>query len=285
MVKCRFCKSENVLKYGFRTCRKKGKTQKYICRNCGSQFTPNEGFLHTANTKDIITIALDLYFKGLSLRKIKDHLIQFYNTKVSHTTIYYWIKNYSLLINNYTESLKIDSEVWNADETGLYFKRHLHWLWNIIDKDTKFLISVRLTKFKYVDYNRNIFTDTKKLKIEPAAIITDGFIGYRGLIKQNYPFSEHIIGNGIANRGIINTIERLNGSIKERYKIMRGFHSFNSAKIILNGWKCYYNFIRPHMSLNGKTPAEVSGINLNLKNNKWLNLIQKSAENGKISFR
>ena len=33
----------------------------------------------------------------------------------------------------------------------------------------------------------------------------------------------------------------------------------------------YYNFIRPHMSLNGKTPAEESGIDLNLGNkNDWI---------------
>lgn len=32
------------------------------------------------------------------------------------------------------------------------------------------------------------------------------------------------------------------------------------------------------MSLNGKTPAEVSGIDLELKENKWLSLIKQSVE-------
>jgi len=31
----------------------------------------------------------------------------------------------------------------------------------------------------------------------------------------------------------------------------------------------YYNFIRPHMALNGKTPAEKSGVT-KLQQNKWL---------------
>jgi hypothetical protein len=38
----------------------------------------------------------------------------------------------------------------------------------------------------------------------------------------------------------------------------------------------YYNFIKPHQGLNGKTPAEVAGINLELKGNGWLDLIKKS---------
>ena len=33
------------------------------------------------------------------------------------------------------------------------------------------------------------------------------------------------------------------------------------------------------MSLNGKTPAEMAGINLNLDGNKWMNIIRESVEN------
>jgi len=43
-----------------------------------------------------------------------------------------------------------------------------------------------------------------------------------------------------------------------------------------NGYRIYYNFIRPHMSLNGKTPAEASGLDLELGENKWKLLIQKA---------
>jgi len=32
------------------------------------------------------------------------------------------------------------------------------------------------------------------------------------------------------------------------------------------------------MSLDGKTPAEVAGINLNLDGNKWMNIIKESVE-------
>ena len=37
----------------------------------------------------------------------------------------------------------------------------------------------------------------------------------------------------------------------------------------------HYNFVRPYQSLNGKTPAEVAGINLNT-NDGWGDLIEQA---------
>ena len=39
----------------------------------------------------------------------------------------------------------------------------------------------------------------------------------------------------------------------------------------------YHKFIRPHMALNGKTPAEQAGTDLELGNNRWLSLIKKAS--------
>ena len=38
-----------------------------------------------------------------------------------------------------------------------------------------------------------------------------------------------------------------------------------------------YNFIKPHEGLNGKTPAEACGIQVNGEN-KWITLIQNAAQ-------
>ena len=43
----------------------------------------------------MITITLDLYFKGLSLRKISDHLEQFNGVEVNFSTVYTWLKSMS----------------------------------------------------------------------------------------------------------------------------------------------------------------------------------------------
>lgn len=62
---------------------------------------------------------------------------------------------------------------------------------------------------------------------------------------------------------------------------MRGFDKFYSTEAILNLLITNYNFIRPHMSLNGLTPAEASGVDLPLNDkNKWLGLLKLAINNG-----
>lgn len=71
--------------------------------------------------------------------------------------------------------------------------------------------------------------------------------------------------------------ERLNGTVREREKVMRGMKGDETAEELMEGFRTYYNFIRPHMSLDGQTPAEKAEIDLNLEGNKWLDLIRKAS--------
>jgi len=73
-------------------------------------------------------------------------------------------------------------------------------------------------------------------------------------------------------------VERLNGTIRERDKVMRGMK--DETQTIADGLRNYYNFIRPHQALNGKTPAEVAKIDLKLGKNRWLSLIKQAVEGG-----
>ena len=48
-----------------------------------------------------------------------------------------------------------------------------------------------------------------------------------------------------------------------------------------DGYQIYHNFVRPHMGLNGQTPADKVGIKID-GNNKWITLIQ-NAVNGRTN--
>ena len=56
----------------------------------------------------------------------------------------------------------------------------------------------------------------------------------------------------------------------------------NEDSEVVDGYRIYYNFVRPHMALEGKTPAEVSGLDLGLEGDRWLSLIMQSAEDKEV---
>lgn len=73
-----------------------------------------------------------------------------------------------------------------------------------------------------------------------------------------------------------NCAERDNERIKQRYKTTRGFKNSESAEDFLKLMDNCYNFVHPHMGLDGRTPAEEASIVLKLGRNKLLNLIKFS---------
>ncbi len=70
-------------------------------------------------------------------------------------------------------------------------------------------------------------------------------------------------------------MERLNGEIRDREKTMRGLKKVDTP--ILKGYQIYHNYLRPHEALNGKTPAQACGIEVE-GNNKWITIIQNASK-------
>lgn len=76
-----------------------------------------------------------------------------------------------------------------------------------------------------------------------------------------------------------NSIERYNGKLDDRLKIIRGgFGSFEGAESFMNLQRVLHNFVNPHQEIGGKTPAEMAEIILPLRRNKLLNLIRYAAK-------
>ena len=80
---------------------------------------------------------------------------------------------------------------------------------------------------------------------------------------------KHIKAPRLVDPGSNNIVERLNGTFRERNKTMRSF---------IGGFRIYYNFLRSHLALNGKTPAEAAKIRLPRGKNRWLTMMKISAE-------
>jgi transposase-like protein len=110
---------------------------------------------------------------------------------------------------------------------------------------------------------------------KPKYIVTDGLHTYRPAIKKEFTTNdhstEHLWNVGLQHHPNNNHVERLHGTVREREKTMRGLKIENSP--IIDGNRIYYNFIKPHESLNGKTPCEEAGITIE-GDNKWLTLMK-----------
>jgi len=284
---CTHCGSENYTKYG-----KKNSKQIYYCKDCKSRFVDNLHFERLKSDPKIICLTLDLYFKGVSLRKICDHLKQFYNFKIVHTTLLRWIKKYIIIMDEYTRQFKPNiSNIWNVDEMMISVKGEWFYLWNVIDDETRFhLASVVSKERKIADASKALRTAKKRSHNQrPMFVITDGLKSYNKAIKNEF-FSYRNKTTHIGNVGIRgkkngeeyvdnNLIERLQGTIRERNKTQRGLKDEYSP--FVRGHQVYYNYIRPHESLFGKTPAEIANVNLDLGDRKWENLLQMAIEEQK----
>jgi transposase-like protein len=223
-----------------------------------------------------------LYFKGVSLRKIKDHVSQFYGRKISHETVRRWIVLFTKKMNEHVSKYAPNlSDKWHVDEQFIKARNKEHaygvaFAWNVLDSETRFLIASKLTQFRSRDDARATIKELKdKTNTEPKEIITDKLHAYREAVKQSFPNTQHTIYKGFMDSTENNKIERFHNTFRERDKVMRGLKSVDTAQVFMDAFRNYYNFIRPHMGLNGLTPAQMAGIELDLKDNRWLCLLKK----------
>jgi len=152
------------------------------------------------------------------------------------------------------------------------------WLWNIMDKETKYLITTQVSTNAYQNVSDNFFKQARKqVKEEPSYIITDGRHSLKNSIKRGMPSTNHVRLVSLTDKRQNNqNIERLNGTVRDRVKPMRGFQNQNTAEVMTSAFRNYYNFIKPHNSIGGLTPAEKAGIGMENKGHKWEELLKRS---------
>ena len=287
-ILCPVCKSANVQKWGIRKTAY-GENQRFRCHACGHRFVVDKGFCRMKNSPKTITLALDLYFKGVSQRKIADHLKQFENTDVSQPTILSWIKKYLKLLGGYAEKYKVEvGNIWHSDETTVFIKKegekkYYQWIWNVMDAKTRYLLACQVTETRFVKDARIPLAKAKEItNIRPDAIVTDGLPAYREAVKAEYfglgrIRNPHIRLKDFETKPNNNILERLNGTFRERTKVVRSFDSGVGAEEFAAGMQTYYNYIRPHQGIGGMTPAQLTNIPINLAGNRWETMIGLAA--------
>jgi hypothetical protein len=162
----------------------------------------------------------------------------------------------------------------------------MKYLYAMMDEQTRFWIAQEVADTKYTADVRPLFQLAKAIAGKtPRTLVSDGAPNFHEAYMKEFwtqnldTRTEHIrhikLSSGQRHN---NKMERMNGEIRDREKVTRSFKKMDTP--ILKGDQIFHNFIRPHMALDGRTPAEAAGIQVKGKN-KWLTLI----ENAKLTQR
>jgi putative transposase len=286
-IKCKNCGSPRIVKYGHYR-----ENQLWLCRDCGKKFTDTNAVVHGKLPSECVTYALGAYYDGMSINAIRRNLKQQYDVYPSSDTVFSWIQKYSHeateLIKNFHPKV---GDTWIADETYVRIDQRKRgnqldnpyepgkkgkWIifWDIIDADTRFLLaSVVATTRTAQDAKKLMELAEQKAGKTPKVVVTDALRSYIEGIEQAYGSeTEHRQGSPFDLENNTNLIERFHSTLKERTKVMRALRNKETTQTFTDGWLFYYNFLKPHMSLDNRTPAQEAKLAYPLKD--WSDIVK-----------
>lgn len=289
---CDNCFSTEFKKSGYRKLFDGSKRQRLACKKCGHRVSSwSDGFRKMKHSPENVYQSLSLVLKGMSFRDVALYLSEEKNLRIPYTTIYYWYTKYMELIAETVIHILPPKlgEVWSVDEMMIKIKNtkkmgkgYYAWLWIVIDVKTRYIIASTISKRRDISDARKVLAKAKKRSGKtPLYIISDSLRAYKKAIIREFGFETvaHIKTKSI-NKGFENRpVERYNNEFRAVTKSNRGFGNDKSALKFAEYYASYHNHIRPHTGLpNNQTPAVAAGIDLKLGNNKFEDLIKKSAE-------
>lgn len=184
------------------------------------------------------------------------------------------------------------------DEKYIRVKNHWEFRLTAIDNKTKFVLAddvvVKRTVAACVSFLRiiriwcyaQILECYLRERTKPPkkrhliTFVSDKFANYRNAWRKLFSkVTELEFGVPIACKKYgfkhnNNPVERHNREIGRRVDVLNVFQTHNGASTTLTLCKFVYNYVTPHNSLGGKTPAEVAGLDLPLGRDKIRGLIR-----------
>ena len=158
----------------------------------------------------------------------------------------------------------------------------MKYLYALMDDETRFWIAQEVADTKNTADVRPLFKLGKEIaEKQPKTLITDGAPNFHEAYLQEFytnrklDRTEHIREIRLAGRVHNNKMERMNGELRDRERVMRTLEKSDTP--ILTGMQIFHNYVRPHEALKGRTPSEAAGIEVKGEN-KWITIIQNASK-------
>jgi transposase-like protein len=214
----------------------------------------------------VVLLALNYFFMAnVTTRKAAQLLWASHQVSISHVTISRWIKRFAPVFQTIAQFIQAqlvlsDSDEWHFDETYVKINGQDYYLWLVIDSETRFVLDFHLSPCRDSNSAHTLLKSCHDKFGSPAsAVVSDRYSCYIQPASKYFPDVEHIQVEDFHDLISNNLIEAFNNQFKAWYKPRRGFGSFVSANRLIATFIFFYNFLRPHSSLSGLTPAQVAG--------------------------
>jgi putative transposase len=268
-IACKNCGSQAVLKFGSY----KG-VQLYWCKSCQRKFKADDSVFHGKVQSKYVSQALAEFYTGDSVHDISENLYQQYQYKPSKSIVWKWITKYTdLAVKQFKDDKPKVGSVWIADETMVDIdKNRKVWIYNVIDEKTRYLLASRVALSRTTNDAQAVMREAQKRAGKtPTKVLTDSNRSYEDGIELTFGSdTEHVQTKPFKSGDNTQRVERYHGTFKDRVKVMRAFRDVEALIQFNDGWVAFYNYFKPHQSLDGKTPAEEAKIDYSVKN--WVDL-------------
>lgn len=227
---------------------------------------------------------------GLSARKTAAIMQDIHGVPISRQTILNYAKSVSYILKPFVDFYPYElSDQFCGDETYIKINGKWHYLFFFFDAVKKIILSYPVSANRDTEAAIRAMDEVlQKLKEIPENLtfVVDGNPIY--LLAQHFFAQHNILFDvkqviGLTNedpvskeyRPLKQIIERLNRTFKGNYRVTNGFGSNKGSVAFVTLFVAYFNFLRPHASLEGKVPVVVPEL-MGLPNMpaRWMKLIE-----------
>ena len=250
------------------TCKRKTGEHCTTCRVGGGQTVltidpSNPGKRRQHATPIEIGAAVDMYFDGLSYRRVAENIGDYFHRPTNATTVYRWVRDNTARLKEVVEATPVDTgPEWVDDELQVRLGGEKYWIFNVMHSKTRFVLAAYLSRERTTRAAATAMAMARqRADNAPEEIKTDGLRSYQQGVKTAFPNNPvtHVVSKGIRAEINNNLSERLQGTFRDRDKTSRGMKHRENGQAYLDGLVLNYNYFRPHQALDGKKPAERAG--------------------------
>jgi transposase-like protein len=229
---------------------------------------------------------------GMSYRQTAALLKDVHEVYISYKTVENYCKSVSTIVHPLLEFYPYElSDTIAADETYIKILGKTNYIFFYFDAIKKIVTSYRVfEKRDSLSSIKAAYQTLSKYNTLPESlkVISDGNPIYNVAVQywteHGLPFKLYQV-IGLTNlddtskeyRSQKQIIERHNRTLKYYYRPKGGFTSLDNANSYMVLFSTYFNFLRPHSTLNYKVPVEIPKLkDCTNMSNKWIELINLS---------